>query len=115
MTWVYFSDHGDDPDNGLGHESTRFSYRMARIPLVVGVSDRFKQERPQDYEALKANNEQYWTNDLIYELMLGLLDIEGVLLSENKYNLASKQYSLPFEKVLLMQGEKKLNSSELAK
>lgn len=115
MAWVYFSDHGDDPDNGLGHESTRFSYRMARIPLVVGVSDRFKQERPRDYEALKANNEQYWTNDLIYELMLGLLDIEGVLLSENKYNLASKQYSLPFEKVLLMQGEKKLNSSELAK
>ena len=54
-------------------------------------------------EKIKDNEEHYRKADNTY------------FCSENKYNLASKQYSLPFEKVLLMQGEKKLNSSELAK
>ena len=109
MAWVYFSDHGDDPDNGLGHECSRFSYRMARIPLIVSVSERFKQTRADDYKYLQKHIKQYWTNDLVYDLMLGLLDIAGKVGADEQFDLTSPQYNLPAENVLLLHGEKKLD------
>ncbi len=109
MAWVYFSDHGDDPDNGLGHECTRFSYRMARVPFIVNVSDAFKQKYADDFELLQKQEKQYWTNDLIYEFMLDLMGIEGVSGIDDKYNILSPQYVLSKEKVLLLHGQKKLD------
>lgn len=109
MAWIYFSDHGDDPDNELGHECSRFSYRMARIPLIVNVSEHFKQTRAADYKYLKNHTQQYWTNDLAYDLMLGLLDIEGKVGADDKYDLTSPQYTMPADHVLLLHGEKKLD------
>ena len=82
---------------------------MARIPLIVNVSEHFKQTRAADYKYLKNHIKQYWTNDLAYDLMLGLLDIEGKVGADDKYDLTSPQYTMPADHVLLLHGEKKLD------
>ena len=106
MAMVYFSDHGDDPDNGLGHECSRFSYRMARIPFIVSVSERFKEIHADQFDLLKQQQNQYWTNDLLYEFMTELMKINVNV--NNKYNLLSSEYSLPQDEVLLLHGQRGL-------
>lgn len=115
MAWVYLSDHGDDVDNGLGHESSLFTYRMAQIPLIVNVSDKFAEESAEAVQNLGRNQNAFWTNDLVYDLMINLMGINGLPNNEDKYNLLSDKYDLPPEEVKLLHGEKTLQFEELEK
>ena len=109
--WVYFSDHGDDPDRGLGHESSRFTYRMVRIPMIVRISPQFAAQHLQEFENLKTNSTKPWTNDLIYDLMVRLMGIEQFSQIPSKLNILSSEYNLSPDDVLLMHGQKKLTTT----
>ena len=113
--FVYFSDHGDDVDNALGHESSRFTYRMARIPLIVNVSDEFVNEHEEQVENMRKNINAYWTNDLAYDLMINLMNIKGLPNMEQKFDLLSEEYDLPREEVKLLHGQKNLQDEEREK
>ena len=108
--FVYFSDHGEDVDEALGHESSRFTYRMARIPLVVNVSEKFADERKEQVENMRTNKSAYWTNDLLYDLMISLMNIKGLPNMEERFDLLSNNYDLPREEVKLLHGQKNLQS-----
>jgi len=108
MALVYLSDHGEDPDNSLGHESSRFTYKMARIPLFVKVSNAFKTNRPQFFEALKKNSNAVFTNDLLDNFLADLLGVEGLPEYQAYFNLASTRYGLNKEKALTLHGQKRL-------
>ncbi|MBQ8593225.1 MAG: phosphoethanolamine transferase [Bacteroidaceae bacterium] len=86
---VYFSDHGCVPDR---HRLPNFGgFGDTRIPLVVWLSEEYCQHHPHRAEALRANKECYWTNDLAYELICGIMDIKSNHFKE--YNsLASFEY-----------------------
>ena len=112
MAWVYFSDHGDDADNELGHECTRFTYRMARIPFVVNVSAKFAGSRKQELENLKNNKNAYWSNDLLYDTFVRLIGVEGLPNLPEKYNLLSSEYDMPKESIRILHGEKDLSGEE---
>ena len=105
---VYFSDHGDDADRGLGHEASKFTWPMARIPLVMWFSDDFRKERPETFAQLQAHEQAYWTNDLLYDVMLDLLGIEGMPHTDLQYDLASKDYRLAKENALTLHGSVKV-------
>lgn len=74
---IYLSDHGDDADKHLGHESSKFTYRMAHIPLIMLFSESFMQNRRELYETLKSHKDSYWTNDLLYNVMVNILGCKG--------------------------------------
>lgn len=107
--FVYFSDHGDDVDNALGHESSRFTYRMARIPLIINVSDKYVNEHEEQIENMRKNKDAYWTNDLLYNLMISLMNVKGLPDVEEKFDLLSPEYNLPRDEVKLLHGQKKLD------
>lgn len=73
----YISDHGEDPDRNVGHEATKFTWEMSHIPFVLWTSEKFQAESPQPWRALLDHQDAYWTNDLTYELMIGLMGIKG--------------------------------------
>ena len=108
MAFVYFADHGDDVDNGLGHNSSLFSYPMARIPLIVNVSYKFARQNTPAYYSLYRHQNEYWTNDLAYDLMVNLMQIKGLPNGDKFLNLLSDEYYMPEDKVKLLHGEKKL-------
>ena len=62
-----------------------------RIPLFTYFSDEYIESHPQVYSALKSNQDKYWTNDLAYELICGILDIKSNHYDEAN-SLASTQY-----------------------
>lgn len=86
---VYFSDHATMPDK---RRSPNFGgFATVRIPLFTYFSDEYIANHPQVYSALKANQDKYWTNDLAYELICGILDIKSNHYDEAN-SLASTQY-----------------------
>ena len=94
---VYFSDHATIPDK---RRSPNFGgFATVRIPLFTYFSDEYITSHPQVYSALKANQDKYWTNDLAYELICGILDIKSNHYDEAN-SLASTQYK--YTKDMLM-------------
>ena len=108
MAFVYFSDHGDDVENNLGHNSSLFSYPMIRIPLIVSVSYKFARQNTEEFYNLHRHRNSYWTNDLLYDLMVNLMHIKGLPSGDKFLNLLSREYYMPKEKVLLMHRAKRL-------
>ena len=73
---VYFSDHGEDLKTGNKHIPSKFSLSMAKIPLLLYFSDAYKQDNSALYNNFSGNRDKYFTNDLIYETLVSLLNIE---------------------------------------
>ena len=97
----YFSDHGDCP---LGRRSPDFKgFGPVRIPMFVYCSDQYQVEHPERYEAIQNNKEKYFTNDLIYDLACGLLDIRSSHFEEQN-SLASDTYQFTREELLTNEG-----------
>ena len=48
---------------------------MAHISLGILTSEDFRKHRPGTWQTLEAHRDRYWTNDLLYNLMVDLLDI----------------------------------------
>ena len=98
---VYCSDHSDVPDR---HRQPNFGgFRDLRIPLMVWLADDFITLRPQRAEALQQNRQRHWTNDLLYELMCGVMDATSNHFREDR-SLASLNYAFTREQLTAMGG-----------
>ena len=98
---VYCSDHAIIPDRHRG--PTFGGYGDVRIPLAVWTSEDFISAHPKRYEALKANSGRYWTNDFLYELMCGLMDVSSPRFRTCN-SLAHDTYAYTREQLTLLDG-----------
>ena len=73
------------------HEASKFTFTMAHIPLIMNFSDSFIETHRDKYNVLKNHSAAYWSNDLLYDLLIDLMDIDGVNINQD-LDLASKQY-----------------------
>lgn len=103
---VYFSDHATEP--GRRRKPNFEGFQMVRIPLLTWVSDDYIARHPERYEALLANRDKFFTNDLIYDLMCGLLDVRSNHFDEAEC-LASKQYRYTRDMLLTYEGKKHIS------
>lgn len=87
--FIYFSDHGADPTIKADHNISHFNWRMVRIPMVMAFSDGYKQVHPKIFTNLSNHTDRWFTNDLIYELMLGIMGIQV----ETDYSLEELDFS----------------------
>ena len=89
---IFMSDHGESLENGLGHDPADYTPQMTQIPFILYVSSRFESERPNLYSMLESHKTQYWTNDLLYNMMITLLGIEGIPQTEQFLDISSSTY-----------------------
>ena len=73
---VYFSDHGEAIDEGYMHNGDAYRPSMTYIPLVLLASDAYRTRAAAKWQTLAAHRDAYFTNDLIYDLMLSLMGID---------------------------------------
>ena len=110
QTMVYFSDHAEVPNRHRQPGFDGFGY--LRIPLMVWIGDEYIKARPQRAKVLKRNQNRYWTNDLLYELMCGLFDAKS-----NHYrdvnSLASDNYRFQCEELTAMNGRICISEDDL--
>ena len=109
QSMVYFSDHGTIPDKRRSPDFKGFG--MVRIPLFVYLSDEYRQQHPARYAALSAHRNSYFTDDLIYELVCGLLDVKSNCYDELN-SLASDNYQFTRDNLLTNEGRIHIKEDE---
>ena len=102
---IYMSDHTDDVNNGLGHNSAKFTFYMTQIPMLAWFSDKFKKEYPKKYSNLTTRKETLFSNDMLYDTMLGLFGIKTDRYHA-KYDFSSDEYKLEPKDALTLHGKK---------
>lgn len=101
---VYYSDHGEallydslkDAAQGGNtpagrHNVAQFSFAMTRVPLIINMSQQFADKYPVTFKALFNNQEQIFTNDTLYDLMLDLMQVETEAIN-HQLSIASPLY-----------------------
>lgn len=86
---IYFSDHGTIPTK---RRSPKFAgVDEVRIPLFTYFSDEYVAKHRDVYEALNEHKDYYWTNDLAYELICNIFDVDDKYYDKDS-SLASYTY-----------------------
>lgn len=101
---IYFSDHGNDPNRSRNPDSTKFI--NLRIPMFIYYSNNYKTNNYQIINNLINNKDKFFSNDLIFDLMCGILNIESNHYNETQ-SLTSDKYMYTDENLLSGSGLKK--------
>ncbi|MBO5637319.1 MAG: phosphoethanolamine transferase [Acidaminococcaceae bacterium] len=120
---VYFSDHSEGVSRDLDHNPDTFIFEMSYIPMYMYFSEAYQQQHPQKIATLRAAQKDYFTNDLIFNAMLGIMNIQHNSLYEPENDLTSPQYNKDLNRFSTMFGKRKIkedaeikvNGSEKAK
>lgn len=86
---LIFSDHGANPYRKRTAENIPFI--NVRIPLIFYLSDEYQALYPQTTQTLRNHKEQYFSNDLIYDTVGGLLNLKSSHLPQEN-NIGSAAY-----------------------
>lgn len=86
---VYFSDHG--VEIGRKRMPNFTGFEDVRIPVFTYLSDEYKGLFPETAKSLRMNEDKYFVNDLIFNFIVGLLQIKSDLFPETD-NLCSERY-----------------------
>ena len=102
---IYYSDHGEDLH--ISHNPDAFRFDMVRIPMFVYLSPEYQRTLPVQSRVLHHNQEQFFTNDMIYDTVCGILNAPS-----NHYdagqNFASPDYRFNRDTLTTMLGQKQL-------
>ncbi len=103
---LYFSDHGLNPIRKRHPELSDFI--SLRVPLFLYLSPEYQKLYPETAVCLRAHADSYFTNDLIYEMVAGLLNIKSNHYDETN-SLASPLYKYTPDTLTTCLGEKRLS------
>lgn len=101
---LYFSDHSVLVDEGHDIGFDQFAYGKTRIPFYIFVSHRFQEERAESYQRLRSIQHATVTNDLVFNAMLGLMNVRLAENYELENDLTSKHYNTDISRFYTMHG-----------
>ena len=101
--FVYCSDHGTDPNRRRDPDESGFV--VLRIPMFVYLSEQYISKNPEEYANLTAHSNAYWSNDLLYDMLCGIMRVESNHVTDSN-SLASQAYKYNKEDVKTALGKK---------
>lgn len=105
---IYLSDHGSTP--GIVRNPDTVMPIVFHIPLFVYLSPSYQNEHQLVAQTLKNNTQQYFTNDLLYNLVCGVLDVESNHYNESE-SLASPKYRFDLTNLKTNMGKESLKDN----
>ena len=106
---IYFSDHGEDLQ--ISHNPDVFSFDMVRVPMFIYLSPEYEKNFPAQVETLNLHREKYFTNDLIFDTVCGILNAPS-----NHYDagqdFSSAEYRFNRDNLTTMLGQYKLSEDQ---
>lgn len=106
---LYFSDHGTVPSGRRNPDMNPFA--ALRIPMFLYLSPEYRSLYPETTKALTAHQKAYYTNDLTYELICGLLNVQSNRYDETQ-SFASDKYKYTRETLRTNLGQTKLTDDK---
>ena len=78
--------------------------------MVVYLSESYTKLVPEKAMKFKDRQNDYFSNDLVFNLMISMLGIEGVPGFENKLDLLAEEYDINADSLKVMYGKNTLKS-----
>ena len=108
MAFIYFSDHSEDPKCGC-HDASRFTWEMTKIPFYAYFSDDYIDKYSQKYKTLKDHLHTPFTNDMMFDTLLGILDITDKRFYVPEDDLSDIRYNHTMANLSTLHGERLLS------
>ena len=77
---------------------------MVRIPTWAYFSESYEKDHPDRMEALRNNASKPWTNDMLYEALLGLTGVTGHSFYSEASDILSFEYDRPWKTLRTIHG-----------
>ena len=103
---IYFSDHSEAVKYGEAHNPGTFRFDMAYIPLYMYLTPLWQQTNADKMQNLRMARNSIFTNDLIFDTMLGIMGIRGNGLNEVQNDLTSSNYDGDVNRFKTLYGQK---------
>lgn len=104
---VYFSDHGENLT--ISHNPDVFSFDMVRIPMWIYLSPSYQSALPGRTAALRSHESRYFTNDMLYDTICGLLNAPSERYDPGQ-DFTSTSYHFNRDNLTTMLGQYKLST-----
>lgn len=99
------SDHGEEATLGMHTPDPKlFTWSMVRIPTWAYFSESYEKDHPDRMEALRNNASKPWTNDMLYEALLGLTGVTGHSFYSEASDIFSSEYDRPWKTLRTIHG-----------
>lgn len=99
------SDHGEDATLGIHTPDLKlFTWSMVRIPTWVYFSESYEKDHPERVAALRSNASKPWTNDMLYDALLGLVGVTGHSFYADENDILSSKYDRPWQTLRTIHG-----------
>lgn len=105
---IYCADHADAVDQDLAHDSTQFVPSMTHVPMYIYMTDSYIKNNIDVYSNLYKNKDCYFTNDLLFNLILGILNIKLHNFYEQQNDITNKYYDNNIKRFKTLYGKKRL-------
>lgn len=109
---VYLSDHGEAVEEKLGHNSGKFEPVMAKIPLYMIFSEKYQREHHESYDNLLQARDKVFTNDLLYNTLLGIMGIRYKGHDELQNDMSDGAYDSNKDRFTTLYGKIKIKDLE---
>ena len=83
---------------------------IARIPVYFVFNDIYKLQHDDVIGTLKANQNKYFTNDMVFETFFGLMGVESNYI-DKRFDLTSPQYQMELENMSTAWGKVRLQDT----
>ncbi len=100
--FLYFSDHGENLH--ISHNPDVFSFDMVRIPFFIYLSPEYQSLFPDEAHTLKRHREEYFTNDMLYDTLCGILGATKNNRYEKTQDFSSADYGFGRDNLTTMLG-----------
>ncbi len=107
----YMPDHADDALAGKGHSSSKFNFHMLQIPMLAWMNTAYQETYPDTYQALRQHVPKVFTNDVLYDSLLGFTHVQSDRY-EPEHDFTRSTYALNESKALVLHGKKKLTDAK---
>ena len=100
---LYFSDHGEKVSERPGHNADMFDYTMVHVPFWIYTSEAYRETHPEQIFWMEMREHTPFTNDMLYDTLLGLMGIKAVHYDDS-CDLLSQGYNKMTEQLMTMYG-----------
>ncbi len=111
---MFFSDHTDAVDQNLGHDSSNFVWPMTYIPFYIATSEEYRTTHQETVANLARHKDTVFTNDLVFNTVMGLMDVKDYPQYEPQNDFAKETYDDNTARFRTLFGKKKITDDTVS-
>ena len=106
--FIYFADHADAVLQGLAHDASKFIPQMTHIPMYMYFSDTYVDDFSDKVTNLNKAKYNTFTNDLIFNMVLSIMDVQVEKGYEANNDITSDKYDKTTSRYKTLYGKQQI-------